>query len=385
MEFFRRKRKKEELAVQTAVSDSYNLGLPFSSLKTQTVCERRLYKSLRDNLPIIDAAVYKIIRLVGGFRVRCSDEKAEKKLAHFLSTVRVNGNQVGIESFLSTYLDQLITYGTAVGEIVPDSGCRRIAALYNASLDDVELAEGSGPFDIKFFLRSSTGGRMPVKFPSLVLCSTLMNEPGKVYGTSVLRGLPFISDILLKIINAVGTNWDRVGNVRFAVSYKPGENDRSFTKERAAQIASEWSKAMKSSEPKDFVSVGDVSIKVIGADNQIPDCQVPSRMLLEQILSKLSIPPFLLGLSWSSTERMSQCQADILTTELEFYRKQLEGSIRKICDLFLKMEGCSSDLTIVWDNIDLQDEVELARARLINAQADELIRENTKNDNGEED
>ena len=179
---------------------------------------------------------------------------------------------------------------------------------------------------------------------------------------------------MLRIIKAVGTNWERVGNVRFAVSYKPGENDRSFTKERAAQIASEWSKAMNSSEPKDFVSVGDVSIKVIGAENQIPDCQVPSRMLLEQILSKLSIPPFLLGLSWSTTERMSGRQADILTTELEFYRRQLESSIRRICDLFLKMEGFSADYTIEWDNIDLQDEVELARARLLNAQADELLK-----------
>ncbi len=373
MEFFRRKKKNEELAVQTAACSS-GTGSVLSSLNMQSVCERRLYKSLRESLPIIDAAVYKIIRLVGGFKIKCSSEQAEKELSHFLADVRVNGNQRGIDCFLSAFLDQLITYGTAVGEIVPDSRCRRIAALYNASLDDVELEEGSGPFDIRFFLRNTSGERTPVRFPSLVLCSTLMNEPGKVYGTSLLRGLPFISDIMLRIIKAVGTNWERVGNVRFAVSYKPGENDRSFTKERAAQIASEWSKAMNSSEPKDFVSVGDVSIKVIGAENQIPDCQVPSRMLLEQILSKLSIPPFLLGLSWSTTERMSGRQADILTTELEFYRRQLESSIRRICDLFLKMEGFSADYTIEWDNIDLQDEVELARARLLNAQADELLK-----------
>ena len=387
MELFRRKRKKEEeeLAVQTAVSDSYSAGLPFSSLKAQSVCERRLYKSLRESLPIIDAAVYKIIRLVGGFKIKCSDKGAEKSLERFLADVRVNGNQRGIDCFLATYLDQLITYGTAVGEIVPDSRCRGIAALYNASLDDVELEEGNSPFDIKYFVRTGTGERVPVKAPALVLCSTLMNEPGSVYGTSVLRGLPFISDILLRIINAVGTNWDRVGNVRFAVSYKPGENDRSFTKERAAQIAAEWSKAMKSREPKDFVSVGDVSIRVIGAENQIPDCQVPSRMLLEQILSKLSIPPFLLGLSWSSTERMSGRQADILTTELEFYRRQLEGSIRKICSMFLKTEGFSTDYKIEWENIDLQDEVELARARLLNAQADALNAKKETDGKGEED
>ena len=176
----------------------------------------------------------------------------------------------------------------------------------------------------------------------------------------------------MKIFHALGTNWDRVGNVRFAVSYKPGENDRSFTKDRAAQIASEWSKAMKSPEPKDFVSVGDVSIKVIGAENQIPDSQIPVRLLLEQILSKFSIPPFLLGLSWSSTERMSAQQADILTSEMEFYRHTLENSIRSICDLWFRLGGIRTDYSIEWDNINLQDEVELARAGLLKAQAEAL-------------
>ncbi len=132
---------------------------------------------------------------------------------------------------------------------------------------------------------------------------------------------------------------------------------------------------MKSREPKDFVTVGDVSIKVIGADNQIPEMQVPVRILLEQILSKLSIPPFLLGFSWSSTERMSSQQADILTSELEYYRGLLSGVIRQIVTLYLKLRGAADDVLIEWDNISLQDEVELARAGLLNAQAEKLRNE----------
>ena len=58
---------------------------------------------------------------------------------------------------------------------------------------------------------------------------------------------------------------------------------------------------MNSNTVKDFVAVGDVSVKVIGADNAVLDSEIPVRQLLEQIVSKLSIPPFLLGLQWSST------------------------------------------------------------------------------------
>ena len=129
---------------------------------------------------------------------------------------------------------------------------------------------------------------------------------------------------------------------------------------------------MKSSEPRDFISVGDVNIKAIGADNQIPDSQIPARLLLEQIVAKLSVPPFLLGLSWSTTEHMSSQQADILTSELEYYRRILEVPIRKICTTYLHFEGLDDRFTIEWDNINLQDEVELARARLYNAQAENL-------------
>ena len=109
-----------------------------------------------------------------------------------------------------------------------------------------------------------------------------------------MKGLPFVSSILLKIFTSIGNNWDRVGNARFAVTYKPPTDspEQVYTKERVEQIASEWSKTMKNDVPTDFVAVGDVDIKVIGSDNQILDSKVPVRQILEQILSKLSIPPF---------------------------------------------------------------------------------------------
>ena len=122
----------------------------------------------------------------------------------------------------------------------------------------------------------------------------------------------------------------------------------------------------------DFVSVGDVSIRAIGADNQIIDCDVPIRHVLEQIVSKLSIPPFLLGLLWSSTERMSSQQADILTSELDYYRSLLTPVIEKIARAYLDSVRLNPGVRVDWSNISLQDETELAQARLNNARAMQL-------------
>ena len=388
--FFKQRNSEKESTlspVQTAQGRRFTH--PFTAingyipLKTP---ENDLYKCLREAIPIIDAAILKTVRLIGSFKIECADKSEEMEINSFLKQVRVNGSSYGITAFLSSYLDQLMTYGTAVGEIVLSREKTAVAALYNASLDNIELKAEDNPLNITVYAKNSAGENIAVPYQGLIMLSALYPEPGCVKGTSVLKGLPFVGGVLLKIINTIGINWERVGNVRFAVTYKPGGDvsERAFTKERVNQIAEQWSKAMRESgEVSDFVSVGDVSIKAIGADNQILNSEIPVRQMIEQIIAKLSIPPFLLGLSWSTTERMSSQQADILTSELEYYRELLNPVIRKICTLWFKLNGSDTQYEIVWNNINLQDEVELANARLLNAQAKQLENENESKKGGE--
>lgn len=371
MRLFKKKAADKNIcAVQTA--ESRYRRHPFGVLSDYSAdcVQYRLFETLRESVPLIDGALDKIVRLTGDFDVKCKSRVAQSALRQFLKNVKVGVNGRGIACFINSYLNQLLTYGTAVGEIVPYSDKSGIAALYNASLDSVELKCGDSPLDLLICSRSGVGEAVPVKNPSLILHTALNPAPGKAYGRSILRGLPFVSDILLKIFNAIGENWERVGNIRFAVSCS---SDGANAKERAQQIARQWSLAMSDKEQtRDFVSVGDVSIKVIGADNQILDSEVPVRQLLEQIVAKLSVPPFLLGLSWSSTERMASQQCDILTSELEWYRTLITPVIDKICRTFLRMSGFEDSVEIEWSNINLQDETELAQARLWRAQALEI-------------
>lgn len=370
-------RKRRDMpAVQTTPAGLLS-GHPFVLLDRYAPLSRtelKLYETLREAVPIIDAAICKTVRLVGGFTVQCPNPRTEEELNHFLTHVQTNACGRGMESFLSDYLEQLLTYGTAVGEMVTDS--YGIRALFNAPLEDIELRAGRSPLDVQVCVRQPDGSYIPAPRPELILTSTLSPQPGRLYGESVLKGLPFVTDILLKIYHSIGLNWERVGNVRFAVTYRPGNDpsERAYAKERANAIAKEWSKAMQSGGGRvsDFVSVGNVDIKVIGADNQVLNSEIPVRQLLEQIVAKLSIPPFLLGLSWSSTERMSAQQADILTSELSSYRRLLGPVICRVCSLWLRLNGYPTKFDVVWNKINLQDEVEMANARLLNAQATQL-------------
>lgn len=216
MALLRKKVKTQEKNVAAAVQTSA-VRHPFTSLSSYYPgrnADYELYRSLREAVPIIDAAILKTVRLLGSFEAETGNPEADEMLRRFLKSVGVSGTGTGIDSFVSTFFEQLLTYGTAVGEMVISGS--RIRHLYNARLDDISLANGENPLEVTVSARNSSGMFMPVKYPELILTCVHNPEPGSVYGTSLLKGLPFVSDVFLKIMNTTGINWERLGNVRFA-------------------------------------------------------------------------------------------------------------------------------------------------------------------------
>ncbi len=373
---FWKKQKSQFPAVQVRRGG----GHPFDALRNYVPLysrETALYRAVREAVPVVDAAIYKMIRLIGGFCVRCEDTAAEKDLNAFLRTVPVGRGQLGINAFLDAYLDSLLTCGRAVGEIVPAAGERNIAALLCGRVEDIEISEGTHPLSFSIWGAGESGRLVELPYQNLLLFTPLNPEAGNPYGVSLLRSLPFLAGILTNIYHTVGVNWERCGNVRFAVTCRNGEGPGAA--ERGRLLAGEWSKAMRESHGgavRDFVAVGDVDIKVIGGDAPILDSEVPVRQILEQIVAKTGIPPFMLGLSWNSTERMSTQQADMLTTEVTALRRTITPVLERICRLWLRMQGAACSFEILWDDINLQDQVEEAKAFLYREQARKLQLEN---------
>ncbi len=348
---------------------------PFGAMRHFTPLgggEERVYREMRESIPVLDAAVGKMVRLCGGFEVRCKNPQAQHKLNAFLQMMPCGRGQMGIESFLSGYLDSLLTYGRAVGEMVVAGG--KLRAVCWGDVTTLEVQEGNNSLDVVLWGMDDHGLMRPLPYQHLLLFTTMNPEPAHPYGVSMFRGMPFLADILLKIYNTIGSNWERAGNLRYSVICKGGENlDPVTAQERGKAVAEQWSKAMedgKNGTVRDFVAVGDVEIKVIGGEAPLLDSEVPVRQILEQLVAKTGLPPFLLGLSWSTTERMSTQQADILTSELWALRRTVEPAMRKICQTFLALEGLDNRVEILWDDISLQDITQESQAALYNAQAE---------------
>ena len=334
--------------------------------------EEEIYRQLREAIPVLDAAVGKLVRLAGGFQVECRNKDAQARLEAFLRTMPCGYGQVGIDSFLSCYMDSLLTYGRAVGEIVLAGD--RVKGLCWGDVTTLEVCQGDSPLEVVLWGPDKSGAMRPLPYPHLLLFTALNPEAKHPYGVSIFRGMPFLAEILMKIYAAIGSNWERAGNVRYSVICKNGENlDPVVAQERSNQIAKEWARAMEDSKNgtvRDFVAMGDVQIGVIGGDAPILESQVPVRQMLEQLIAKTGLPPFLLGLNWSTTERMSTQQADILTSEIWALRRTVQPAVEKICRTFLAYEGMDNGVEILWNDISLQDITQEAQAELYKAQAE---------------
>ncbi len=374
--------KQKETGVAMAARSQMRSGSchPFGSLRGYVPLgsgEERIYHQIREAVPVLDAAVGKLVRLTGGFTIVCPSEAATARVNEFLRTVNCGRGQRGIHAFLAAYLDSLLTYGRAVGEMVMAG--RRIAGVCWGDVTALSIREEDSGMDVTLCMMDGSGQMKPLPRQELLLFTTMNPEPEHPYGVSLLRGMPYLAEVLMKIYHTIGVNWERAGNVRYSVVCKPGEElDPVSAQEQSRQIAAEWARAMedgKNGMVRDFVAVGDVEIKVVGSENPVLDSQTPVRQILEQLIAKTGLPPFLLGMSWSSTERMSAQQADLLTSELWAIRRAVEPVIEKICRKFLALEGYEPRMEIVWEEISLQDLTEQAKAEYYRAQARKLEQE----------
>ena len=68
-----RKKPAEDTAPVVGVQSSPGANEPWTRPLPAGPNERALYRALRESVPIIDAAIYKLRRLIGEFSVACPD------------------------------------------------------------------------------------------------------------------------------------------------------------------------------------------------------------------------------------------------------------------------------------------------------------------------
>lgn len=188
-------RKKPAAAPSVLISAERQQHRDFSLLR-QDETAQQLYRQLRYAVPIIDAALSKIVRLTGSYSVIASDPAVQKQLDGFVQQIPCDFSGQSLQSFTDRFLDSLLTCGNALGELLVDSRRRCITGLHCAEPDLVYLRPGKS--GRAFFLRmtDSSPEERPLPHPERLLFCSLHPPAGQIYGVSVLHGIPALCSIL---------------------------------------------------------------------------------------------------------------------------------------------------------------------------------------------
>ncbi len=136
-------KKTTRAAVQTAPQPRPEHWQPQRFLPA----EAPLYRALRQSIPIIDAALQKIVRLTVDFTLTAAEPEAQPLLSRFAAEVPVGASGRGLAAFAGQYLDSLLCYGSAVGEVVLDHDREKLLGLYLPPLSHLSFLQGSSPLE----------------------------------------------------------------------------------------------------------------------------------------------------------------------------------------------------------------------------------------------
>lgn len=351
---------------------------PYIGMVRQQVplgADLRLYRLLRETIPCLDAAVNWLTLLMGTPEV-VADEPLKSELEGWMRLVRVPPLQVGMTTWLRNHIDSMVWSGKAVGEIVPDNAGREVYALTNLDPESIVYrTDPESPLDL-LVCQTQTGAAEPVVLDQDWIVVNLRQPGCDPHGRSLFYGLPFVTEILLSMEQSLRQTWERFGCPTYSVKWTTPEGYIDPTGAQTASIMSGIEtnfvaamEARREGQVRDFFNT-DVEVSVIGAEGQSLEFATPYRAIMEQVAGKTGLPSWLLGFHWSTTERLSTQEADMIAANVDAMWEELYPDLFRILDLRQKMTGRRGTFDLVRSSVSLQDAVETARARVMEAQAD---------------
>ena len=340
-----------------------------------------LFRVLREAIPFINVAILKRTKLIGSFGFETfGDEGLKKKLDDFKRNVPVNWPiQRGLDVFLDAKINSTFETGMGFGEIVPTQSLNSVHYLKTCRTEDIRFVQDEVTGAWQYAARREQSLLVePLPNQDLITYLSFDNRDAHPRGYSILYSLPFVAQVLIRMEKSWENMAFRFGDPTIAMIVKGGKGDKTADVKGIVEgVTGQWKKInilRKQGQAGDMIGGvgegGDVEFKVIGEGAQITISEISVRTILEQIIANLDLPPFMLGISWSSTERISKDQNDMIVTNVNHERDRISHVLDQIIGKFLIYErDFGKKWEVKWNEVNLMDEESQAKARMWNAQA----------------
>ena len=346
--------------------------------------EPSFYEFLREAIPIIDAAIKRLVVLDGHIEVVGDNDALVEEIKEWIYNVPVNDIQKGLQAYHQNWTNETFEQGFGLGEFVTDKKRTDIVGLRVADSKFIKFKRTD--FGLALYQRADNDSDWRLLNVDNLQYFSIDNENQNPYGTPLMRSCEFTAKILATMHNSLLHVWERFGDPSFSVIYKTSRSDGTDHEQRRKTIQEEFNTAIRAKregKSADFVRAIDknseITIDVIGAGGQVLELEVPVRHVVEQIVAKTGLPPWTLGLSWSTTERLADNQAEILLADINTRQAAKMPHFYNLVRTLLLLRGRTwkkGDWKLQWAQVNLRDALKQAQARFMNAQADMYDREN---------
>ncbi|MHB8173132.1 MAG: structural protein [Nitrospirota bacterium] len=405
------------------------------------VVSPEFYEVMREAIPLLGGAIRRLSSLTGTLQVEGNNAKIVDELREFFTFVPVNDFQVGIQSFLDNWQNEVFEQGFAIAEKVWTKNRRDIRqlrigdskfiffkndakgniyatmrpkpwprlGLYDPTRSMHELLDPhllSGAWSSLGYYPVWAPMEVPLDLTNKMYLSFHGNNQDP-YGESLLHGMEFVTQFLATIINQGRNIFERFGDPSYNVQLKTSGKDLSGSdnsgvpnaQKRLQELKNDFDAVMRRKRKGlsgDFINVIDkdsnLAITVIGADGKILVYEVPYQICVEQILSKTGLLPWMLGIS---SGRQASAQDDpesaLVMQDADLRKAVILPHLQIMARELLRARGRTwkeGDFVLSLVSPNLHNIQQAAQARFLNAQANLMesgARLNNQNSSDEDD
>jgi len=178
---------------------------------------------IRETIPMISAAILRLKELVGFPEIQAAPN-LKRELDEWAKNLPVNRMQNGLDIWLQSHLDNVLTYGRSHAEIILNNRRDDVFGLVEVHPTTCGLRPTFGGYGTNV-VQFQYGGGVPVTLiPELLLSSVYDIRGDDPNGTSAIAELPFTAQLLNAMLRSIGNTWDRFGSPTYWVNWQPPDN-----------------------------------------------------------------------------------------------------------------------------------------------------------------
>ena len=379
--------REPESGVQLRPADGQGLSTKYFNQFVPRKVQPWFFEFLVETIPIFGAAIERLVTLDGVPTVTGPNEKLVAEINEWIQHVPVNGVavdgsplQAGLQAFHQGVTREAFEQGFGLGEFITDPKRSDIVELRVADSKYIKFSREDK--QLRIYQKADGDNTERELKPGNLIYFSIGNENQNPYGTPIFRGCETVSKIMATIYNSTQNAWERFGDPSFNVTYKTSKKDGTDLEARRVAIANDLNTAVRAKregKSADFVRAIDtnseITVEIIGADGQLLEMEIPMRQVIQDICGKTGLPSWMLGYSFSTTERRANFEAEMVLADVQVRQAAKTPHFEKLITTMLRLRGRTwkpGDWKLEWQQVNLHDMVAQAQARFLNAQADQM-------------